>query len=63
MRLRLREAGLGLAIGTLLLAPGAKGQNPDTMDPEQSAAKGKQVISQLIEGLGGPLYLSMNSLG
>ena len=63
MRVRLRAAGLGIAVATLLLATVAKGQNPETMDPEQGAAKGKQIIGQLIEALGGPLYLSVNSLG
>jgi hypothetical protein len=62
VRVRLREAGLWFAIATLLLVPGAKAQNPDTMDPDESAAKGKKIISQLIAGLGGPLYLNVSAL-
>jgi len=63
VRVRLRGAAFWLAIATLLAVTAARGQNPDTMDPEQSAAKGKQIIGQLIDALGGPLYLSVNSLG
>jgi outer membrane lipoprotein-sorting protein len=38
------------------LAPIAAAQNPDTMMPEQSIAKGKQILADLINGLGGPGY-------
>jgi outer membrane lipoprotein-sorting protein len=38
------------------LAPIASAQNPDTMMPEQSVAKGKQILADLINGLGGPGY-------
>src|SRR5438270_5289897 len=31
-------------------------QNPDNMMPEQSEAKGKQILRDLIAGLGGPGY-------
>jgi outer membrane lipoprotein-sorting protein len=34
----------------------AAAQNPDTMMPEQSEAKGKQILRDLINGLGGPGY-------
>jgi hypothetical protein len=34
----------------------AAAQNPDTMMPEQSEAKGKQILQELINGLGGPGY-------
>ncbi|HZV59251.1 MAG TPA: hypothetical protein VFF42_02860 [Candidatus Eremiobacteraceae bacterium] len=34
-------------------------QNPDTMMPEQSAAKAKQLLQQLIDALGGQKYLSV----
>jgi hypothetical protein len=36
--------------------PLAHAQNPDTMMPEQSEAKGKQILRDLINGLGGPGY-------
>src|SRR2546423_12010799 len=35
-------------------------QNPDTLLPEESAAKGKQILDQLITALGGPGYLSIH---
>jgi hypothetical protein len=38
------------------IAPLAAAQNPDTMMPEQSEAKGKQILRDLINGLGGPGY-------
>jgi hypothetical protein len=37
----------------------ARAQNPDTLLPEQSTAKGKQILQQLIDGLGGPTYLDI----
>jgi len=40
----------------MAFASGALAQRPDTMMPEQSAAKGKQILSELINGLGGPGY-------
>jgi outer membrane lipoprotein-sorting protein len=42
------------------LYPGlARGQNPDNMMPEERAAKGKQILDQLITALGGPTYLDI----
>ena len=40
----------------MVFASSALAQRPDTMMPEQSAAKGKQILSELINGLGGPGY-------
>ena len=37
----------------------ARGQNPDNMMPEERAAKGKQILDQLITALGGPTYLEI----
>ncbi len=37
----------------------AAAQNPETMMPEQSAAKAKQLIQQVIEGLGGKAFLGV----
>ena len=49
-----------LALSALLLFSCAimpvAAQNPDTLLPEQSAAKGRQILAQLINGLGGPGY-------
>lgn len=38
-------------------APRVRAQNPETMLPEESAAKAKQLLQQLIQALGGPVYL------
>ena len=40
----------------VFLTPRAAAQNPDNMMPEQSEAKGKQILRDLIAGLGGPGY-------
>lgn len=57
----MRMKTLALAVVLLVLAacaaPRAAAQNPDTMLPEESAAKAKQLLQQLIEALGGPAYL------
>jgi len=47
--------GLATLAGVGLL----QAQNPDTLMPEQSTAKGKQILEQLITGLGGPTYLDI----
>lgn len=52
-------AGLLLASVAVLSVTQARAQNPDTLMPEQSAAKGKQILQQLIDGLGGPTYLDI----
>jgi hypothetical protein len=52
----------GLLLSTVALLSSARllrAQNPDTLMPEQSTAKGKQILQQLIEGLGGPTYLDI----
>jgi len=49
-----------IAFGIVALAPGA--QSPDTMSPEAGAAKAKQIVKQLIDALGGPLYLSVKTV-
>lgn len=43
-------------LGSAYFVPQAAAQNPDTMMPEQSEAKGKQILRDLINGLGGPGY-------
>lgn len=66
MRLKLATKGLWLAplsaaalIIATLLAPYAAAQNPETLMPEASAAKARQVIDELINGFGGPAYLEV----
>ena len=56
MRINSRGVSLWLGAALFVLARNASAQNPDTMMPEQSAAKGKQVLAELINGLGGPGY-------
>jgi len=43
----------------LFLVPRSTAQNPDTLLPEQSAAKAKQILQQLTDALGGPGYLNV----
>ena len=63
MRLRPANSVCGiLALSALLAARPAQpahAQNPDSMMPEERAAKGKQVLDQLITALGGPTYLDV----
>jgi hypothetical protein len=42
-----------------MVLPGGAAQNPDTLLPEQSAAKAKQILQQLIDALGGARYLNV----
>jgi hypothetical protein len=51
-------AGFVFCIGAIL-APRVSAQNPDTLMPEQSTAKAKQILQQFIEALGGPSYLEV----
>jgi len=46
-----------LLIAFLLMNSDTAAQNPDTMMPEASAAKSKQLLAQMIEAFGGPAYL------
>jgi hypothetical protein len=57
---RLFAAGIVFAaLATGGVVNGVRAQNPDTLMPEQSAAKAKQILQQLIDGLGGPTYLDV----
>lgn len=61
VRRGLRVAGVA-AVGLLLgvsIAPRVRAQNPDTLMPEASAAKGRQLVDQLVTALGGPTYLDI----
>ena len=48
--------GAMIFCGCGALAGRAGAQNPDTMMPEQSAAKAREILAQLIDALGGPSY-------
>ncbi len=56
MRLKFVQLASIIFIAAALFAPCASAQRADTMMPEQSIAKGKQILSDLINGLGGPGY-------
>jgi hypothetical protein len=55
----LQKSALLVLAGVLLLVATARAQNPDTIDPDKSAAMARHIVDQLIDALGGPLYLSM----
>jgi hypothetical protein len=59
VRLKLAHLRKGVAVAgvfaaAVFLAPRVAAQNPDNMMPEQSEAKGRQILRDLIAGLGGP---------
>jgi hypothetical protein len=54
-----RTSGAVALVAAVCFVPLAHAQNPDTMMPEQSEAKGKQILHDLINGLGGPGYLEV----
>ena len=54
-----RTSGAVALVAAACFVPLAPAQNPDTMMPEQSEAKGKQILHDLINGLGGPGYLGV----
>lgn len=56
MRMKFAQFAVGVFLAAAFLAPDAAAQNPDTLMPEQSVAKAKQVLTQLLNGLGGPGY-------
>jgi hypothetical protein len=45
-----------ILVAGALIVPSWSSQRADTMMPEQSIAKGKQILSDLINALGGPGY-------
>jgi hypothetical protein len=60
VRLIPRKSGLLLALALFFAAAGARAQNPDTIAPEESEARAKRILNQLVEAMGGPAYLGMN---
>jgi hypothetical protein len=63
VRLRLTQRANGfavlIALGALLCAGSVPAQNPDTLTPDASAAKAKQILQQLIDAFGGPTYMDI----
>lgn len=54
--MKFAQSAAAVFMAAAFLSPIALAQNPDTMMPEQSIAKGKQILAELINGLGGPGY-------
>ncbi len=59
MRLSGKTFGAFLAIAMVLAPAAVRAQNPDMIAPEVSEAKGRQILNQLLEGMGGQAYLGM----
>jgi hypothetical protein len=59
VRLKLANLAIVICMSSTVFAPRASAQNPDTMMPEQSVAKGKQILNDLINALGGSGYLEV----
>ncbi len=56
---RFCEVAACVALAAALCPWLVRGQNPDNMMPEERAAKGKQILDQLITALGGPTFLEI----
>lgn len=56
MRLKLAHFAFVALVASAFFASRASAQRPDTMMPEQSTAKAKQILADLIAALGGPGY-------
>ncbi len=56
MRVKFVSIVVVILLACAVSASRASAQNPDTMMPEQSVAKGKQILADLINALGGPGY-------
>lgn len=54
----LTPIGCALLMALLSFGSRAARQNPDTMMPDASAAKAKQILAQMIEAFGGPAYVN-----
>ena len=61
MRIALRKQWLWLGVAMLMISPVARGQRAEYMDPDESAAKAKQILQQLIGALGGQRYLELKT--
>ena len=59
MRMRFSVCLMAIAICVFAAAPRAGAQVAETLMPEQSAAKAKHVLDQLVDALGGPGYLQV----
>ena len=55
----MRKSGPLLLLGLLLLSSSVLAQNPDTIAPEESEARAKRILAQVVDAMGGPAYLGM----
>jgi len=60
VRIKLVTVAFAICFAGALCASQASAQNPDTMMPEQSITKGKQILADLINALGGPGYTEVH---
>jgi len=60
VRVKFVSFAVAVLVGSALFAPHASAQNPDTMMPEQSIAKGKQILSDLVNAFGGAGYTEVH---
>jgi hypothetical protein len=54
-----KRCALAAVVCAALCAASASAQNPDTLMPEASAAKAKQILQKLVDAFGGPTYLDI----
>jgi len=59
VRLRGKTSRIVLMIAALLAPVCAGAQNPETIAPEESEARAKKILNQLVQALGGPAFLGM----
>jgi hypothetical protein len=60
VRVKSVQFAVVILVAGAMFAPRASAQNPDTMMPEQNVAKGKQILADLINALGGPGYTEVH---
>ena len=55
-----KKTRLAFLVALLTLSAGsAAAQNPDAIAPEESDRRARKILSQLVQGLGGPAYIEM----
>jgi hypothetical protein len=59
VRLNNKICGAFLVIAMMVAPIAARAQNPETLAPEASEAKARQILNQLLQSMGGPAYLGM----
>jgi hypothetical protein len=60
LRIKFLKTSLLALLGVVALVSGAGGaQNPDTMMPEASATKAKQILAQMFEAMGGQAFFNV----